>query len=300
MKMKKLLSVLTAALVFSMLFTGCGDKNKKPDNNSKAFQTDKDITAVVREEGSGTRNIFAQLFHLVREGAEDLADLTFEGAKIKERSGDVRAAVADDPYAIGYLSFSLLDNSVKALRIDGVEASIGNVKNGNYPYSHRLTAVTPENPEDGAEDFLRFLRSSEGQKIVEEHGYISQSNTGAFQGKKPTGTLKISCADSAEKLMEKLAEGYGRVNDQLKIEITRKNADAALKDAAEKNSLSVLTRPLREKEKSVRDTRLAETVFAEDGIAVVVNPVNTAEDLSVEQVQKIYKGEIKKWSEVIR
>lgn len=299
--MKKVLSLLAISVISLTTLCGCnmggGEQNGDNDTESRTFDTSKKITVVTREEGAGLRGVVADLFGFLRKETEgDNTDLTFEGAAVRESADEIRTAVADDKYAISYLPLTSVTDKVKALKVNGVAPSTANVKNGNYSFKHKLVAVTTTETGEVAQDFLNFVLSEEGQNILMDNGYISNGDTGAFTTKKPEGTLEISAASSSEPAIKKLCEEYKKLNDKLKIEITKENSKDAIDGVDEKDDIAFITRTLSDKEKESHK----ENTVCEDAIAVVVNKENTLSNITSEQVRSIYKGEITKWSEIIK
>ena len=287
--MKKFLSAICFC-AFSLLSL-CSCDTLGEETASGAFDSSKDVVVVSREEGSGIREVVGDLFDFM----EDDKDLTFSGVSIKQSADDIRAAVSNDNYAIGYLPLVAVNDKVKAVKVNGVLPTRDNVKNGSYVFKHTLYAVSLDDSGAGASDFLNFLVSDGARDILSECGYITSDKEREFTSTKPEGTLKISIAASSEEGMNKLKDEYSKHNDKLKIEITKANTKASLESLKDKDSLAIITRELSDSEEEKYD----ETEICEDAIAVVVNKNNTLENISSDNVKKIYKGEIKKWSDII-
>ncbi len=297
--MKKVITLMVVAMI--SLTTLCGCSVRAEDNSSitesRAFETSEKITVVTREEGAGLRGIVAELFGFVRKETDGKnTDLTFDGAAIRQSADEIRGAVADDKYAISYLPLTSVTDKVKALKVNGVAPTAENVKNGNYSFKHKLMAVALSDASDGAQDFINFVLSEEGQNVLMDSGYISNGDTGTFTTKKPEGTLKISAAASSESTLKKLCEEYNKRNDKLKIEVTKANSKDSLESVKSKENIAVITRTLSDEEKK----NYTENTICEDAIAVVVNKENTLSNITSEQVKNIYKGEIMRWSEIIK
>ena len=289
--MKKILSAICLC-AFSLLTLCSCDMLDGEETANGTFDTSKNITVISREEGSGLRGVVADLFDFM----EDDKDLTFSGVSVKQSADEVRAAVSNDDYAIGYLPLISVNDKVKALKINGVLPTRENVKNGKYVFKHTLYAVTLDNEGAGASDFLNFLVSDSARGIFADCGYITLDKERKFESTKPEGTLKISVAASSEEAIGKIKDEYSKHNDKLKIEITKANSKASLESLKDKDSLAVITRELTDSE----EEKYEETEICEDAIAIVVNKNNTLENISAEKVKKVYKGEIKKWSDIIK
>ncbi|WKY43300.1 phosphate ABC transporter substrate-binding protein [Eubacteriaceae bacterium ES2] len=135
-------------------------------NWSEVGGADAPIVVVSREDGSGTRSAFEELMGFENELKAD--------ATVKEGNGNVQTTVAGNENAIGYVSLTYVDSTIKAVTVDGVEATVENVKSKAYPVSRPFLAMYLEDSVDDATmAFLDFLMSDDGQKIVEEQGAIS-------------------------------------------------------------------------------------------------------------------------------
>ena len=289
--MKKILSVFCLC-VFSILTLCSCDMLGGDETASGTFDASKEVTVISREEGSGLRGVVADLFDFM----DDDKDLTFSGVSVKQSADDIRAAVSNDNYAIGYLPLVSVNDKVKAVKVNGVLPTRDNVKNGNYVFKHTLYAVTLDDTGTAASDFLNFLVSDGARGILADCGYITSDKERKFTSTKPEGTLKVSIAASSEEAMSKLRDEYSKHNDKLKIEITKMNTKASLESLKDKDSLAIITRELTDNE----EEKFEETEICEDAIAVVVNKNNAIDNISSDKIKKIYKGEIKKWSDVIK
>ena len=288
--MKKILSAICLCAFSLLSLCSCDMSGGESANGT--FDSSKDIVVVSREQGSGLRGVVADLFDFM----EDDKDLTFSGVSVKESADDIRAAVSNDNYAIGYLPLVAVNDKVKAVKVNGVLPTRDNVKNGSYVFKHTLYAVTLDDASAHADDFLNFLVSKSARDILSDCGYIISDKENAFTSTKPEGTLKLSVAASFEDAVNKLKDEYSKHNDKLKIEITKANSTASLESLKDKDSLAIITRELSDSEEEKYD----ETEICEDAIAVVVNKNNTLENISSDNVKKIYKGEITKWSDIIK
>ena len=284
-KLKKaIIGVLASAMLMGAM-TGCG----------KAVCDD--ITVISREDGSGTRGAFIELFGIEEKDADgNKIDNTISTADITNSTSVMMTSVADDEAAIGYISLGSLDDSVKALEIDGAEATADNISNGSYKVSRPFNIATKGTPNEVTQDFINFILSEDGQKVVEDAGYISQGNAGAFKAAGVKGKINIAGSSSVTPVMEKLKEAYVAVNPDVQIEVQQSDSTTGMTSAAEGVcDIGMASRELKDSELSAG---LTPTVIAIDGIAVVVNKNNDVDGLTNDQVKSIYTGSITKWSEV--
>ena len=256
-----------------------------------------DITVISREDGSGTRGAFIELFGIEEKDADgNKIDNTISTADITNSTSVMMTSVADDEAAIGYISLGSLDDSVKALKIDGAEATADNISNGSYKVSRPFNIATKGTPNEVTQDFINFILSEDGQKVVEDAGYISQGNAGAFKAAGVKGKINIAGSSSVTPVMEKLKEAYVAVNPDVQIEVQQSDSTTGMTSAAEGVcDIGMASRELKDSELSAG---LTPTVIAIDGIAVVVNKNNDVDGLTSDQVKSIYTGSITKWSEV--
>ncbi len=286
----KLVASILACMTIFTSFAGCSKKG--------GFDASREITVISREEGSGTRGAFVELFGIERKNENgEKVDYTVPTADITQSTGVMIASVSQNAHAIGYISLGSLNDSVKALRIDGAAATVENIKNGSYKISRPFNIVTKENLTEAAKDFINFILSEDGQKIVEQNGYIAATDKSAFIGGKPSGKITIAGSSSVYPVMEKLKEAYLILNPNAAIEINQSDSttgiNSAIKDICD---IGMASRELKESEIAGGVTSAA---IAIDGIAVIVNNQNTLDNLTVEQVKRIYTGEAVKWSDVI-
>ena len=295
MKLKKLLAAGMIAVLAMGALTACGgnDEPAEEEGGDTAAAMTGDISVLTREDGSGTRGAFIELFGI--EG-EDGTDNTIAEAEVTNSTSVMMQTVSGNKQAIGYVSLGSLDESlVKALKVDGVEATADNVKSGDYKVSRPFNIVTKDvSPE--AQDFIDFIMSEEGQAVAEEEGYISEGNQGAFEGGDVSGTITVSGSSSVTPLMEKLAEAYNAVNPDLEIEIQQSDSTTGVTDAI--NGISDIGMASRELKDDETSQGVTGTVIALDGIAVIVNSENPVEDIASDMITKIYTGEVTAWDDV--
>lgn len=299
MKMKKFIAVLSVATMAAGLAVGCGsaDSGSSDDKSSKGdWDSSNDITIVSREDGSGTRGAFIELFGIEEKKDGEKVDMTTDDAQITNSTSVMLTTVAGDDYAIGYVSLGSLNDSVKALKIDGAEATADNIENGSYKVSRPFNiAVKKDLDNEVAKDFMAYIMSTEGQKIVSNEKYIPVSDVEAYAGSKPSGKCVVGGSSSVSPLMEKLIEAYKKVNPNADIELQTSDSTTGMTSTIEGSyDIGMASRELKDDEAS----ELEATVIATDGIAVIVNKANTADELSADQVKSIYVGDVTTWDEV--
>lgn len=301
MKMKKFIAVLAAVSMAAAMMAGCGSKNDASGDGSTADQgTDSEwdetqtITVVSREEGSGTRGAFTELFEVIEEVDGEKVDMTTLDAQVTNNTSVMMTTVSENEYAIGYISLGSLDDSVvKALKIDGAEATAENIENGSYKVSRPFNvAVKKDLDNEVAKDFMNFIMSTEGQAVVEEEGYIPVSDVQDYTGSAPVGSCVVGGSSSVSPVMEKLIEAYKAVNANAEIELQTTDSTTGMTSAIDGSyDIGMASRELKEEELAELDG----TVIATDGIAVIVNLDNPTDDLTADQVKSIYVGDVTTW-----
>lgn len=291
MKMKKFIAVLSVAALTAGIAAGCGKSDSKD-----GFDASNDITVVSREDGSGTRGAFVELFGVEQEENGEKVDKTTQEANITNSTSVMMSTVVENEYAIGYISLGSLDDSVKAVKIDGAEASADAIKEGAYKIQRPFNIVTKDGLSDVAQDFVDFILSTEGQAVVADNHYIPLDNTSAYAGSKPAGKVTMAGSSSVTPVMEKIKEAYLKINTGAEIEIQQSDSTTGVTSTADGIcDIGMVSRELKDSEK---ESGVTSTVIATDGIAVVVNKENPAEDLTADQVKAIYTGETLSWDEV--
>lgn len=305
MKMKKFIAVLATVGMVAALAAGCGsgddasaDKGTKTGSASSDWDSSNDITIVSREDGSGTRGAFVELFGIQQEVDGEKVDMTTVDAQVTNNTSVMLTTVAGDEYAIGYVSLGSLDESVKALKIDGAEATEENIENGSYKVSRPFNIAVKEGADNEvANDFITYIMSTEGQKIVADNGYIPVADTKAYDGTKPSGSAVVGGSSSVSPVMEKLIEAYKKVNTGAEIELQTTDSTTGMTSAIDGSyDIGMASRELQDEEKDKLDSQ----VIATDGIAVIVNKNNTTDELSSDQVKTIYTGDATTWDEVVK
>lgn len=318
--MKKFIcTALTFAMVLGCL-AGCGSSSKEttaPETTAPAteaaaqteveaqteaaaasdFNTSKSITVNSREDGSGTRGAFIELFGVEEKDADgNKIDNTTLDANITNSTSVMMTSVAGDTYAIGYISLGSLNDTVKAVKIDGAEATTENVANGSYKVSRPFNIATKGEVSEVAQDFIDFIMSADGQAIVEENHYIKASNAEAYAGSAPAGKVVVAGSSSVSPVMEKLKEAYLAVNPNAEIEIQTSDSTTGMTSTID--GICDIGMASRELKDSETEAGLTSTVIALDGIAVIVNNDNPIDGLTSEQVKSIFVGETTSWAEV--
>jgi len=284
---------LTGILLFGTLMTaltGCGSDSE--------FDTGKVVNAITREEGSGTRGAFIELFGL-EEKQDDGSkkDMISKDIGVESNTNTILTTVQNDMYAVGYVSMGSLNDNVRAVQIDNIDATTANVKNGTYKISRPFNIATKGEATGLAKDFIDFIMSKEGQEIVGK-SYISIDESAApYAGNKPNGTMTVGGSSSVSPLMEKLIEKYKEINPNATVQLQISDSSIGMTKTIEGSyDIGMASRPLKDSEKA----ELKDTEIALDGIAVIVNKKNTAENFSKDDVKKIYLAEVETWNEIIK
>ena len=306
MKLKKFIAVLAIVGMVAGLAAGCGKSDSTAEGEdaqteaASEWDSSMDITIVSREDGSGTRGAFIELFGIEEKDENgEKVDYTTEEAQITNSTSVMMTTVAGDDYAIGYVSLGSLDDSVKALKIDGAEATAENIKSGDYKVSRPFNIATKEGLDNEvAKDFINFIMSEEGQKVVAENGYIALDDVKPFEGTNPSGKAVVGGSSSVSPVMEKLIEAYKAVNANAEIELQTTDSTTGMTSTIDGSyDIGMASRELKDEETA---QGLVGQVIATDGIAVIVNKNNTTDELTSEQVKAIYTGEALTWDEVVK
>lgn len=289
-KSKVLFGALALAMVAACMFlVGCGGGNSSSNDAS--------INVTSREDGSGTRGAFIELFEIEeKDSSGNKVDKTTTSAAITNSTAVMMTTVANDKDSIGYISLGSLNDTVKSVKIDGAEATVEAVKSGSYKVTRPFNVVTKGELSAVAQDFMDFIMSTDGQKIVTDNGYIDVTASGAYTSKGLSGKVTVAGSSSVTPVMEKLAEAYKALNPNVTIEVNQSDSTTGVTSAVEGAcDLGMASRELKDSESS---QGVKATVIATDGIAVIVNKDNSVSDLTSEQVKAIFTGETTKWNEV--
>lgn len=263
----------------------------------EAAKAEGPISVVSREDGSGTRGAFVELFKIEEKNdAGEKIDNTTEDAEITNSTSVMMTTIAGNTEGIGYISLGSLNDTVKAVKIDGAEATVDNIKSGAYKIARPFNIATKEGLSDVAADFIKFIMSEDGQKVVEDNGYISQGNDGAYTAAGLSGKIVVAGSSSVTPVMEKLKEAYAALNPDVTVEVQQSDSTTGMTSAIE--GVCDIGMASRELKDSELEAGLTPTVIAMDGIAVIVNNDSPVEELTSENVKEIFTGEITDWADV--
>lgn len=258
------------------------------------FDTSQSLNASTREDGSGTRSAFVEIVGLEDEDGNDMID---QSLTIQDGTNSVITGVQEDPYAMGYISVGSLNDDVKALQVEGVEPSQENIQSGDYAIARQFYVAWGSELSEAAQDFMDFVLSAEGQQVVADNGEVPvESDAPAFEGGDVSGQVQINGSTSVTPVIELLTEAYNEINPDVTFDIASTGSGAGVQSAIDDTAdLGMSSRDLTEEElEQVEDAQ----AIAIDGIAVIVNPENPMEDISLDQLQSIYLGEVSTWDEV--
>lgn len=298
--MKKVMCMAVTGLLAVSMLAGCGDSADVSAVGDGAADFDKSefINVVSREDGSGTRGAFIELFGIEEKDAEgNKIDDTTEEAIITNSTDVMLTTVSGDNYAIGYVSLGSLNDSVKAVSIDGSEATVENIKSGAYTIARPFNIAASGEVSGPAQDFINFILSSSGQTVISESGYITVNDGAeAFTSNGASGKIVIAGSSSVTPVMEKLKEAYIAVNTAAEIEIQESDSTTGMTAVMEGTcDIGMASRELKDSE---IEGGLTGTVIAMDGIAVVINHNNPADDFSKDAVNRIFRGDVTAWEEI--
>jgi phosphate transport system substrate-binding protein len=305
--MKKILSLVLVTIMISVFAVGCTKApaetpaetpEEVPETPVESdFDTSKTINVVSREDGSGTRGAFVEILGILEKDANgNEVDRTYEEAVIQNGTDAVLTTVAGDEYAIGYISLGSLNDTVKAVKIEGVEATADNVQNKSYKIARPFNIAYKGELNPLAKDFMDFVLSAEGQAIIVEEGYVQVgTDLPAYAGTEQSGNLVVAGSTSVTPVMEKLAEAYQNMYSGVSIEIQSTGSSAGMQSSMEGTAeLGMSSRELKDSEKA----ELSYSAIAIDGIAVITNKDNPIDDLSMDEVKAIYVGDTTEWNVV--
>lgn len=316
---KKVMCMLLTGVMAAGMFAGCGSSETADPTTDAAATTDAaptadaadttseaapagnadfDHTSAIavysREDGSGTRGAFIELFGVEeKDESGEKVDNTTEEAIITNSTDVMLTSVAGDTYAIGYVSLGSLNDTVKAVKIDGAEATVENIKSGTYKIARPFNIATKGEVSEAAQDFINYIMSGDGQKVISDNGYIGDDSAAAFESNGAEGKVVVGGSSSVSPVMEKLIEAYKAVNANVEIELQTSDSTTGMTGAADGTlDIGMASRELKDSE---TEAGLTATKIAMDGIAVIVNQENPAEDLSSDTVKGIFTGETTTW-----
>lgn len=316
---KKIMGMLLTGVLAAGMLAGCGDnadtaadagadttgteaygaqdtaQSEIGSGTAGEFDAAEYVSVYSREDGSGTRGAFIELFGIEEkdESGEKVDNTTVE-AVITNSTDVMMTSVAGNTYGIGYVSLGSLDESmVKAVKIDGAEASVENIKSGTYAIARPFNIATSGGVSEAAQDFVNYIMSAEGQAVVTESGYIGSDEGAAFESNGAEGKVVIGGSSSVAPVMEKLIEAYKALNANVTIELQTSDSTTGMTGAMDGTlDIGMASRELKDTE---IEGGLTGTAIAMDGIAVIVNPANPTEDLTAANVKGIFTGEITNW-----
>ena len=312
--MKRVLSVLTAAGL-ALSLAACGNsassaatsaasseaapaESTAASSEAAGFDTTQAITVISREDGSGTRGAFIELTGVEAKDADgNKVDNTTVDAAIANSTNNVMQGVQADETAIGYISMGSLNDTVKAVTVDGVEPTADNVKNGSYTLARPFNIVTNGEPTNELTvDFISYIMGADGQAVISDKGYIGDDAAAAFESAQPAGKLVVAGSSSVSPVMEKLIEVYQAVNPNAEIELQTSDSTTGVNSAIDGTcDIGMASRELKDSETGAG---AVSTAICMDGIAVIVNNNNSVTGLTKDQIKGIYVGEVTEWSEV--
>lgn len=314
--MRKISLIAMALILAAALFAGCASGGAEtsiepakqpataPTTEQTAepapvrFDTSMEITVVSREEGSGTRGAFIELMKIeVKQDDGSKVDMTTLEATIANSTSVVMTNVSSNPYAIGYISLGSLNDTVKALEVDGAEATVENIKSKAYKVARPFNIATKGEVDAVTADFIKFIMSAEGQQVVADNKYIkADDSAAAYTAAGLKGKITVAGSSSVTPIMEKLKEAYTALNPNVTIEVQQSDSTTGMTSV--KEGICQIGMASRELKDSELEAGLAPVVIALDGIAVIVNNENPLTGLTAEQVMQIFKGEILYWNEI--
>ena len=320
---KKVMCMLLTGVMAAGMFAGCGSSDTADTTTDAAATTDAASTADAadttseaapaenadfdhtsaiavysREDGSGTRGAFIELFGVEeKDESGEKVDNTTEEAIITNSTDVMLTSVAGDTYAIGYVSLGSLNDTVKAVKIDGAEATVENIKSGTYKIARPFNIATKGEASEVAQDFINFIMSADGQKVISENGYITVDDAApAYTASGVSGKVVVGGSSSVTPVMEKLKEAYMALNPDVTVEVQQSDSTTGMTSTIDgAYDIGMASRELKDSE---LEAGLTPTVIAQDGIAVIVNKENALTGLTSEQVLSIYTGETTDWSEL--
>lgn len=312
---KKYLALALSGAMMMAALTGCGGNSAgsgsgssgvstssgngaDTGSSSDSFDAGNEIGVITREDGSGTRGAFIELFGIEEKNdAGEKIDNTTDTAAVTNSTSVMMTTVAGDLYSIGYISLGSMNDTVKAIQIDGTQATVENIKDGTYKIARPFNIATKEGLSEAAQDFIDFIMSADGQAVIDENGYIPVEEAEAYSGKMDSGKIVVAGSSSVTPVMEKLKEAYLEKNPDVSIEIQQSDSSTGMSDTIDGTcDIGMASRELKDSE---TEKGLTATVIAMDGITVIVNNDSPVDALTSEQVKNIFTGDAVYWSDVL-
>ena len=280
----KLAAIFTSVALAATMLASCGGSSDK-------------ITVISREDGSGTRGAFIELTGIEEKDSNgNKTDNTKKDALICKSTDVVLTQVSGDKNAIGYISFGSLNDTVKALKVEGVEPSTATIESGDYKIVRPFNIAVKDGLSDAAQDFENYILSSEGQDIIEKAGYIKiDKSAAAYSSNNASGKVVVSGSSSVTPVMEKLAEAYQKANTNVTVDVQQSDSSTGIKDAINGTSdIGMASRDISDDELS---QGIKSVTIAQDAIAVIVNKDYAVEDITMDEIKAIYTGSKTTWSD---
>lgn len=280
----KLAAIFTSVALAATMLASCGGSSDK-------------ITVISREDGSGTRGAFIELTGIEEKDSNgNKTDNTKKDALICKSTDVVLTQVSGDKNAIGYISFGSLNDTVKALKVEGVEPSTATIESGDYKIVRPFNIAVKDGLSDAAQDFENYILSSEGQDIIEKAGYIKiDKSAAAYASNNASGKVVVSGSSSVTPVMEKLAESYQKANTNVTVDVQQSDSSTGIKDAIKGTSdIGMASRDISDDELS---QGIKSVTIAQDAIAVIVNKDNAVDDITMDEIKSIYTGSKTTWSD---
>ncbi len=280
----KLAAIFTSVALAATMLASCGGSSDK-------------ITVISREDGSGTRGAFIELTGIEEKDSNgNKTDNTKKDALICKSTDVVLTQVSGDKNAIGYISFGSLNDTVKALKVEGVEPSTATIESGDYKIVRPFNIAVKDGLSDAAQDFENYILSSDGQDIIEKAGYIKiDKSAAAYASNNASGKVVVSGSSSVTPVMEKLAESYQKANTNVTVDVQQSDSSTGIKDAINGTSdIGMASRDISDDELS---QGIKSVTIAQDAIAVIVNKDNAVEDITMDEIKAIYTGSKTTWSD---
>lgn len=280
----KLAAIFTSVALAAAMLASCGGSSDK-------------ITVISREDGSGTRGAFIELTGIEEKDSNgNKTDNTKKDALICKSTDVVLTQVSGDKNAIGYISFGSLNDTVKVLKVEGVEPSTATIESGDYKIVRPFNIAVKDGLSDAAQDFENYILSSEGQDIIEKAGYIKiDKSAAAYASNNASGKVVVSGSSSVTPVMEKLAEAYQKANTNVTVDVQQSDSSTGIKDAINGTSdIGMASRDISDDELS---QGIKSVTIAQDAIAVIVNKDNAVDDITMDEIKAIYTGSKTTWSD---
>lgn len=294
-----------STLSLSLILAACGidDTGTDTDTGSEDsgteevagdFDASSDIHVITREDGSGTRTAFTEIAGVVDENDDDIITPI---ATVQNGTNAVMQGVAGDVYSIGYISLGSLNDSVKAVSVNGVAAEADLVASGEYEVARNFNVTYGGELSEVAQDFWDFMFSAQGQELAVDEGYVAaDASAPEYEAKGLSGDITIVGSTSVEPVIEAMSEAYRELNPDVSIDITAPGSGAGVTAAIDGTAdIGMASRELSDEE---QDQVTETAAIAVDGIAVIVHNDNPLEDLSLEDIAGIYLGDLTSWNGV--